>query len=147
MNASTSDYSSGCESGWTTYFDQISNSTYNFYTNYHDKGGAGAYSDEDQSMVSDASSAPPHHSAYYAEAEEKKTKTKKKKKSKGADAKKEKQAMCLDDTASSSIFHFSQSNVPPSDFSAVHFEGESVTKKRLSFFKSSTKGKSGSSEK
>ncbi|XP_042058584.1 protein SOB FIVE-LIKE 5-like isoform X2 [Salvia splendens] len=136
MNASTSDYTSGCESGWTMYLDQNSyNSdpyTTDFYTRYEHKGGYDD-DDEDQSMVSDASSGPPppHSAAYYSytAAEDKKTN----KKNKRADAKKEpkqKQTPCLDDTASSSIHHFSQ--------------GESGTKKRLGFFKSSTKGKSGS---
>ncbi|KAL1564731.1 protein SOB FIVE-LIKE 5-like [Salvia divinorum] len=147
MNASTSNYTSGCESGWTMYLDQISNSnpyTTDFYTRYEEKGGYD--DDEDQSMVSDASSGPPPHSAAYyscTAAEDKKNKKKR------ADTKKEpkqKQTPCLDDTASSSILHFSQSqgNVPPDDYSAAHFEGESVTKKRLGFFKSSRKGKSGS---
>ncbi|XP_042063239.1 protein SOB FIVE-LIKE 5-like [Salvia splendens] len=146
MNASTSDYTSGCESGWTMYLDQNSyNSdpyTTDFYTRYQHKGGYDD-DDEDQSMVSDASSGPPppHSAAYYGytAAEDKKDKR--------ADAKKEpkqKQTPCLDDTASSSIHHFSQGNVPPDYDSAAHFEGESVTKKRLGFFKSSTKGKSGS---
>lgn len=88
------------------YLDQNSyNSdpyTTDFYTRYQHKA---AYDDdEDQSMVSDASSGPPPHSAA---AEDNKTN----KKNKRGDAKKEpkqKQTPCLDDTASSSIHHFSQ---------------------------------------
>ncbi|XP_057776547.1 protein SOB FIVE-LIKE 5-like isoform X2 [Salvia miltiorrhiza] len=137
MNASTSDYSSGCESGWTMYLDQISNSDA-LYTKYQDKGGYhDDDDDEDQSMVSDASSGPPPL-PHASEDKKKRADTKTRKEPN------QKHALCLDDTASSSIFHFSQDNVPPSDDSAAHFEGESVTKKRLSFFKSSTKGKSGS---
>ncbi|KAG6425124.1 hypothetical protein SASPL_115548 [Salvia splendens] len=53
MNASTSDYTSGCESGWTMYLDQNSyNSdpyTTDFYTRYEHKGGYDD-DDEDQSM-------------------------------------------------------------------------------------------------
>lgn len=171
MNTSTSEYSSGCESGWTMYLDQNSNSTDPYsrgyaYDQYEEKG-AYAYTiheedDEDLSMVSDASSGPPHYrhydnSQYYGGyVSEDKTKsmttTKTKTKTKSNSRKEPKQqSLCLDDTASSSIFHFSQDNVPHSDdhnsvgnvYSASHFEGESITKKRLSFFKSSTKGKSG----
>lgn len=166
MNTSTSDYSSGCESGWTMYLDQNSNSTdpysRDFYAKYEEKA-AYTYAieeedDEDLSMVSDASSGPPHcrhyeNSQYYGYATEDKTKSKSKSKNKSSTRKEPKQqSLCLDDTASSSIFHFSQDNVPRSDdhnsvgnvYSAAHFEDESITKKRLNFFKSSTKGKSGS---
>ncbi|KAH6825891.1 hypothetical protein C2S53_017800 [Perilla frutescens var. hirtella] len=173
MNTSTSEYSSGCESGWTMYLDQNSNSTdpysKGFYTQYQ---GKGAYAnenenvedDEDLSMVSDASSGPPHSHHYennsshyygYPSAAEddnnNNNNNKKKKKSKSKTRKEPNHHnLCLDDTASSSIFHFSQDNVPHSDdhnsaghlYSAAHFEDESRTKKGLSFFKSSTKGKS-----
>ncbi|KAJ6391252.1 hypothetical protein OIU77_025276 [Salix suchowensis] len=66
MNVSASEYSSGgCESGWTSYFDQSSNSK-------HQYQGFGGFADgeytrleeeqeEDLSMVSDASSGPPHY--------------------------------------------------------------------------------------
>ncbi|KAK3000505.1 hypothetical protein RJ639_022313 [Escallonia herrerae] len=66
MNISTSECSSGCESGWTMYLDQSSNSG----DRYRRTGGEGGRSrgrngnvgeeDEDLSMVSDASSGPRH---------------------------------------------------------------------------------------
>ncbi|KAI3460142.1 hypothetical protein Pfo_016805 [Paulownia fortunei] len=183
MNISTSEYSSGCESGWTMYLDQLSNSTDPYSTALVTNcEGKGTYVNEDQededlSMVSDASSGPPHfhtyencavdnqYYGYTSSVSEDKKQSKQKSKTKEPRAKKQ-QNLCLDDTASSSIFHFSQAmfiiefqdNVPPSDnhnsvehvpgfsqvFSAAHFEGESITKKHLGFFKSSTKGKSGS---
>lgn len=110
MNPSTSEYSSGCESGWTTYLDQYSNSdTYysrSFYTNYEEK----CINDddgEDLSMVSDASSAP-RNLTYYSYVPEEKRKSKSKSKSTRIEPKE--QNLCLDDTASSSVFHFSQVN-------------------------------------
>ncbi|KAG8377548.1 hypothetical protein BUALT_Bualt08G0044600 [Buddleja alternifolia] len=74
--SSTSDQcSSGCESGWTRYLDQLSNSTdiphtkKDYVTNYK---GVSQYDDEDLSMVSDASSAPPHYSYASSISEDKK---------------------------------------------------------------------------
>ncbi|KAK6116024.1 hypothetical protein DH2020_008293 [Rehmannia glutinosa] len=166
MNLSNSEYSSGCESGWTMYLDQLSNISTNdpFVTNFEGKKSVNEdYEDEDLSMVSDASSGPPHYFHEYDEkyetlcfsAHEDKKKSREKSKTKETIINKAKKQhnLCLDDTASSPVFDFSQviefqDNVPPSDFpqvfSGAHFEGESITKKHLSFFKSSTKGKSGS---
>lgn len=128
MNTSTSEYSSGCESGWTMYLDQNSNSTDPYsrgyaYDQYEEKG-AYAYTiheedDEDLSMVSDASSGPPHYRHYdnsqyyggYVSEDKTKSMTKTKTKTKSSSRKEPKQqSLCLDDTASSSIFHFSQVN-------------------------------------
>lgn len=123
MNTSTSECSSGCESGWTMYLDQLSNSTdpcrSAFLHNYKGKGEhVHNYEDEeDLSMVSDASSGPPHphenyagenqHYAYaYSSVSEDR-----KKKSKTKDSRIKKQHnLCLDDTASSSVFLFSQAS-------------------------------------
>ncbi|KAL0361077.1 UNVERIFIED_CONTAM: hypothetical protein Sradi_3792200, partial [Sesamum radiatum] len=73
MNTSTSGCSSGCESGWTMYLDQLSNSTDQyrraFLQNYKEKGehvSREAEEAEDLSMVSDASSGPPHLHEHYA---------------------------------------------------------------------------------
>lgn len=110
MNISTSECSSGCESGWTTYLDQLSNSTNPYKNqNYQEKGGNvdDDEEDEDLSMVSDASSGPPnlHEPRFYASEEKKKSKQK----SKTKETKMMKnQSLCLDDTASSPILHFSQ---------------------------------------
>ncbi|KAI3465250.1 hypothetical protein Pfo_021913, partial [Paulownia fortunei] len=143
MNISTSELSSGCESGWTMYWDQLSNSidpySRDFVQNYEGKGAQvnEDQEDEDLSMVSDASSGPPHlHGNYAGDSQfygyassvsEDKKKSKQKSKTKEPMVKKQ-HNYCLDDTASSPIFHFSQ--------------GEPIPKKHLGFFKSSTKGKS-----
>ncbi|KAK4434348.1 hypothetical protein Salat_0597600 [Sesamum alatum] len=163
---SNSECSSRCESGWTMYLDQHSYSTDPYSRGYHvdkyeDKGVYVNYDDqedEDLSMVSDASSGPPHFNDYencavdtqfygYSPpvSEDKKKNNNKQQKSKSKERKQKN--LCLDDTASS------PGNVPPSGshysvqqegFSSAHFEGESRTKKHLGFFRSSTKGKSGS---
>lgn len=58
---STSECSSGCESGWTAYLDQSSNSTYEMYkSSKRSKRVTLQDEDEDLSMVSDASSGPRH---------------------------------------------------------------------------------------
>ncbi|XP_073276464.1 protein SOB FIVE-LIKE 5-like [Primulina huaijiensis] len=68
MNISTSECSSECESGWTMYLDQTSNSTDRFTRDFAKnckENAADSYAyedqedDEDLSMVSDASSGPP----------------------------------------------------------------------------------------
>lgn len=121
MNISTSECSSGCESGWTTYLDQLSNSTDPYSRAFGANcEGKEAYvvdddqEDEDLSMVSDASSGPPHffyenypvQTQYYGNISAV-SEDKKKIKKKSCKPKKQ-QNLCLDDTASSSIFHFSQ---------------------------------------
>ncbi|CAI9753499.1 unnamed protein product [Fraxinus pennsylvanica] len=162
MNISNSECSSGCESGWTMYFDQFSN--YSGQDNpgfgrpvdeYYGKGGY-ANDDtegEDLSMVSDASSGPPILEYEYEKSPVgRQTKSKQKKKTK------EQQNLYHDDTASSPFFHFSQDNVGSfsnqnlkehvpyfsQGASAANFEGESNRKKHLNFLKSSLKGKSAS---
>ena len=102
---SASEYSSGgCESGWTSYFDQSSNSK-------HQYQGFGGFADgeytrleeeqeEDLSMVSDASSGPPHYGedgGYGCDKLERKSQSKKKSKEYG----RSQQHSYLDDTASS----------------------------------------------
>ncbi|KAL9143882.1 hypothetical protein ABFS82_14G263100 [Erythranthe guttata] len=161
MNISGSECSSGCESGWTTYLDNhLSNNDPFYNNNNNNKNNNNSSSrsrfleekgtrvtnneeDEDLSMVSDASSGPPYfHDKYENIISEDNTKKMKKN---NIRVKSWEQSLCLDDTASSSFFHFSQDNVPPPEnvFSAAeHFEGESMTNKNISFFKSSTKGKS-----
>ncbi|RDX78720.1 hypothetical protein CR513_40952, partial [Mucuna pruriens] len=79
MNTFDSECSSGCESGWTLYLehsflDQNASShrggTEGF--NYEEEHKGKRFKDEDSgeedlSMVSDASSGPPHHEAYFNE--------------------------------------------------------------------------------
>lgn len=122
MNISTSECSSGCESGWTTYLDHLSNST-NPYNrqNYQGKGANvnEDQKDEDLSMVSDASSGPPHlHENYGADPQcygfasspqEDKKKSKQKIKTKETRMKQQ-HNLCLDDTASSPTLHFAQAS-------------------------------------
>ncbi|KAK4428678.1 hypothetical protein Salat_1167600 [Sesamum alatum] len=165
MNTSTSGCSSGCESGWTMYLDQLSNSTDPYRRAFlHNYKGIGEQINreddeeaEDLSMVSDASSGPPHlHEQHYAGENQyyggyacsgPENKTSKSTKTKAPRIKKQ-QNLCLDDTASSSVFHFSQDNVaPPENHNSVEHvpgfsQGESVQKKQFGFFKSSKKGKS-----
>ncbi|KAL0322987.1 UNVERIFIED_CONTAM: hypothetical protein Sangu_1918000 [Sesamum angustifolium] len=128
MNMSTSECSSGCESGWTMYLDQHSNSTdpysRGYVQNYEEKGVYVNYEDEedeDLSMVSDASSGPPHfheyencgvdtqYYGYSPPGSEDKKKTKQKSKRKETRTMKQ-QNLCLDDTASSPVYHFSQAS-------------------------------------
>ncbi|XP_057784915.1 protein SOB FIVE-LIKE 5-like isoform X2 [Salvia miltiorrhiza] len=138
-NASTSECSSGCESGWTTYLDHLSNSTYPY--THQPKGSANVHDhevddDDDLSMVSDASSGPPHLHPPPPQRNQK-TKTKETK----LKSKKKQHSLCLDDTASSPFLHFSQGNaVPPENhhsISTAHFEEERMTKMKVGFFKSS----------
>ncbi|CAI9757884.1 unnamed protein product [Fraxinus pennsylvanica] len=162
MNISNSECSSGCESGWTVYFDQFSNCTgrHNLgfgrpVDEYYPKGSAYANEDtegKDLSMVSDASSGPPVFNEYHESADGRQKKSKQKKKAKAQ------QNFHLDDTASSPFFHFTQDNVGSfnnhtakeyvpyfsQESSAANFEGESTRKKHLNFLKSSMKEKSAS---
>ncbi|KAK4390423.1 hypothetical protein Sango_2105600 [Sesamum angolense] len=162
MNTSTSGCSSGCESGWTMYLDQLSNSTdpYRraFVQNYKEKGervNREAEEAEDLSMVSDASSGPPPHlhehyaceNQYYAgyacSVPEKKTA-----RSKTKEPRIKKQHNILINLYVTDEF---QDNVaPPQNHNSVEHVpsfsqamlGESVAKKQFGFFKSSKKGKS-----
>lgn len=79
MNISTSECSSGCESGWTMYLNQLSSSTDKYNRSipvdgeYRRKGGniyEDEEEDEDLSMLSDASSGPPHFQREEEEEEE-----------------------------------------------------------------------------
>ncbi|OAY23046.1 protein SOB FIVE-LIKE 5 [Manihot esculenta] len=151
--------SSGCESGWTLYLDQssLSKNQYQGFGGFVDGGYARVDDDEEEedlSMVSDASSRPPH----YCEDDEDcfdqlDKKNKSKKKSKEYD--RSQQHSYLDDTASSPVLgkkvgkneasmnhvlEFSQG------FSATHFKGKSSLKKHFGFFQSSLPGKSASEE-
>lgn len=159
MNISTSECSSGCESGWTTYLDRLSNSTNPHNLQNYQVKGANVnedQEDEDLSMVSDASSGPPHlhesfgadtHCYTFASPVQEDKKKSKQKISKTKDSKmKNNHNFCLDDTASSPMLHYSQGNAVPTAhaFSTAHFEEEATPRKNVGFFKSSKKGKSGS---
>ncbi|KAF3446538.1 hypothetical protein FNV43_RR11718 [Rhamnella rubrinervis] len=123
MNISASECSSGCESGWTLYLDQSFVSETQFQRNgetvgYGEKGAREVeVEEEDLSMVSDASSGPPHYheddqdcfyrngcsfSASWASESSKKENKKNKKKMKET-CKNERYLYNLDDTASSPV--------------------------------------------
>uniref|UniRef100_A0A5B7CAE5 Uncharacterized protein n=1 Tax=Davidia involucrata TaxID=16924 RepID=A0A5B7CAE5_DAVIN len=158
MNISTSGCSSGCESGWTNYLDHSSNSADQFHKfgggivdeDYRSKVAYDNDEDEDLSMVSDASSGPPHfHEDYTSSASEQAKKIKKKHKIKEHRGKQ--QHSYLDDTASSPVLSFSKKNVALSSneasmdhvlgfsqgFSATHFKGKSAFRKHFGFLQSS----------
>ncbi|KAK9271321.1 hypothetical protein L1049_026911 [Liquidambar formosana] len=157
MNIPSSEWSSGCESGWTLYLDQSSVSATQYQRggggvvddeDYRGKGGKedDNYKEEDLSMVSDASSGPPHFheddedgdghfcsaSSAYSESSSKKSKRKMKMKKHGS----KEQHSYLDDTASSPVLSLSKKNLTPSNhqgpmdhvldfsqgFSATHYK-------------------------
>ncbi|XP_027093468.1 protein SOB FIVE-LIKE 5 [Coffea arabica] len=126
MNLSASEYSNGCASGWTRYLDPFSSSAdqCNRSLPFNDYSlGKGAYlyedeEDEDLSMLSDASSGPPHihqdedsseetrYASGISVSEPKKSKHKKKAKQQ----RKKQQNLHLDDTASSPVLSFSKAS-------------------------------------
>ncbi|KAK4352205.1 hypothetical protein RND71_027723 [Anisodus tanguticus] len=171
MNISGSECSSGCESGWTMYLDQLSNSADQYnrrnITYNHEIYGMGKteYVDEDQededmSMVSDASSGPPHfHEDYcfdengyifYPSAATENTKVKEKGGKK--EQKVKKQNLYLDDTASSPSSNFPKDNIyndrnsmeMVTGFSETHSKGKSVLGKHFGFLKTSVRGRTSS---
>ncbi|XP_075483856.1 protein SOB FIVE-LIKE 5-like [Primulina tabacum] len=129
MNVSNSECSSGCESGWTVYLDQTSNST-DKYTRVLVKNENPDQEDEDLSMVSDASSGPPQFQEYenYAGSgknlqlfhgyydqspmpeNKKKSKQNNKSKAKELMRVKKQENFCLDDTATSPLPHFAKAS-------------------------------------
>ncbi|PIA29405.1 hypothetical protein AQUCO_06000049v1 [Aquilegia coerulea] len=136
MNGFGSECSSGCESGWTMYLDHSSQRNCGgfvdengfFCEEYKAKEYKEEEDEEDLSMVSDASSGPPHchedeefcdengcfsSSVSSATALAKKTNKRQKIKSPTKNLQQQQQQYhsVLDDTASSAIFSFSKSNV------------------------------------
>ncbi|XP_050212994.1 protein SOB FIVE-LIKE 5-like [Mercurialis annua] len=145
MNMSASHCSSsGCESGWTSYLDQsvLSKNQYqgfdgnSNYSKVNDDDGGG---EEDLSMVSDASSGPPHYCedgeqwCFDQFASNKKNKNKKK------SGRSQLQFSFLDDTASSPVLNKKigdKDNEASQGFSATHYKEKSSLKKHFGFFKS-----------
>ncbi|CAN4122545.1 unnamed protein product [Withania somnifera] len=172
MNISGSECTSGCESGWTMYLDQLSNSADQYNRrDFSNKNHYGIYKteyvdedqeDEDMSMVSDASSGPPHFHeeqycfnengySFYPSASENTKKTKEKRKIKDQNMKK--QNLYLDDTASSPFSTFPKDDRCYNDrtsmemvtgFSGTHSKGKSVLGKHFGFLKTSVSGRSSS---
>ncbi|KAG6747609.1 hypothetical protein POTOM_047497 [Populus tomentosa] len=151
MNISASQYSgSGCESGWTSYLYQssISKNQYQGFGGFVDGDFARVEDEqeEDLSMVSDASSGPPHYcedGEFCCDKLAMKSKNKKKSREHG----RSQQYSYLDDTASSPALSKAK-HVPEfsQGFSATHFKGKSSLKKHLGFFKSSHAEKAASKE-
>ncbi|CAL0316331.1 unnamed protein product [Lupinus luteus] len=130
MNALTSESSSGCESGWTLYLEQSYRASQfiggtgsdGFYEEHKDKRTKEEdyeYGEEDLSMVSDASSGPPHfpydevlfneqdkNGAFYSESKVAKVAKSGKKKQKVKENQHNLPSF-LHDTASSCVSHFS----------------------------------------
>lgn len=126
MDLSTSEYNSGCASGWTMYLDPFSSSTVQWNRSMpfdDDCQSKGAYvnedeEDEDLSMLSDASSGPPNfhqdedsseetrYNSTISISESKKSKHKKKVK----EHRRKQQNFHLDDTASSPVLSFSKAS-------------------------------------
>ncbi|KAK6945968.1 hypothetical protein RJ641_013512 [Dillenia turbinata] len=141
MNVMASECGSGCESGWTLYLEHslllpnpsLRNSTSKYMddenaVSYHEYMDKRVEEAEDLSMVSDASSGPPHfveddechnycdnqcfHSASVAPALAKSSSKRKKvqENRRRQRCKEQEQLSLLDDTASSPIFNFSDNN-------------------------------------
>ncbi|XP_048443937.1 protein SOB FIVE-LIKE 5 isoform X2 [Pyrus x bretschneideri] len=165
MNISPSQCNSGCESGWTSYLDQ---SSYLSQSQVQKPGGFADYvqtkeeeeeEEEDLSMVSDASSGPPHYHDFdedcvyengssFSVSWGSKLGKKSKKKSKGNGSRE----LHLDDTASSPVLNYSKklsTNFSKDEssmqnvlgysegFSATHKKGKSALLQHFGFLKSS----------
>ncbi|KAL5559191.1 hypothetical protein UlMin_035402 [Ulmus minor] len=157
MNLSASNFSSGCESGWTNYLEQsyISENQFQKDQSFGKYGGKGAREkeeEEDLSMVSDASSGPPHYheddeDSFSSRGKQKKNKNKKKITEKC----KSQPHSNVDDTASSPVSK-NKLNSPrknnSQNFPASHFKVKSSLKNNFGLFQSSpgndsTSGKPG----
>ncbi|XP_027362390.1 uncharacterized protein LOC113870001 [Abrus precatorius] len=167
MNALASECSSGCESGWTLYLEHSFHLNHNasshrpsqfieddgFYDQEKDKKAKNEDAEEeDLSMVSDASSGPPHfpdaqdNAHFHSSSKAAKLAKRSKKKQKV----RENQHLpsFLDDTASSPLFDFSMNNATVTNqqtstesmldysqgFSATYFEERSSLQDHFGFF-------------
>ncbi|XP_065624235.1 protein SOB FIVE-LIKE 5 [Quercus suber] len=183
MNVLASECSSGCESGWTLYLEQsylspnnprrdtgFVNGKASFCDEYKDKRDKQTVEiedddeeEEDLSMVSDASSGPPHFPedegyfngdngcVYPTSRPSTLAKNVGKRQKSKAHRHREDQEMSafLDDTASSPVINFSRNNLTNNQasmvsvldfsqgFSATHFEGTSAFQHHFGFLQSS----------
>lgn len=153
MSISASESSSGCESGWTLYLDQSSS----IPATQWQKAKLEDENDEDLSMVSDASSGPPHlqeeeddeesfnGNGLFSSPPAESALAKKSNKNQKIVKKQGKQKrLNLDDTASSHDLSFSKKNLNQSKkngsmgFSATtQYKGKSALSKPFGFFNSS----------
>ncbi|XP_038886134.1 uncharacterized protein LOC120076391 isoform X2 [Benincasa hispida] len=149
---------SGCESGWTMYFEESIETEGGFRRSEVDYGGGGKEEEEgDLSMISDASSGPMN--GYYEENNYQPVRRNGGKSAAGKSKRKEEmgrrnQHSCLDDTASSPVFGLSNvremspyrneglvENVK--EFSQQTHSRKQHGKKQTSFFQSSSVKKLG----
>ncbi|MCL7045690.1 hypothetical protein MKW94_013791, partial [Papaver nudicaule] len=183
MNRLSSQCSSRCESGWTMYLDHsvsqnhgkrsggfvnegiFFNEKYNAMEEAEVPEGATEEEEEEEedlSMVSDASSGPPHFhedeeyceengcSCFTSSATALAKKNSKRQKIRDQDQQQQYNPSLLDDTASSPIFSFSNINNQKATmesvldfsqgFSATHFKGRSSFQKHFGFLDTSLPG-------
>ncbi|KAJ3673946.1 hypothetical protein LUZ60_005938 [Juncus effusus] len=159
MEEVSSECSSGCQSGWTMYFDQ---SSYSNKCKKSNRTMEQEEEEEDLSMVSDASSGPSpflHEEEYYEQQMtmhgnvnygKKEMKNKKRNKRVGTEKyeKKLSSSSYLDDTASSPLFDYTQSYNGATNpametvmdfscaFSTNHFNEKPVYQNHFSYFQS-----------
>ncbi|KAE9603632.1 hypothetical protein Lalb_Chr11g0062941 [Lupinus albus] len=158
MDISSSQYNSGSESGWTHYLDQSYISESHFQrggiVDYVGKGSM-MEEEEDLSMVSDASSGPPHYCVdWYPSTSQYTKETEKKKRVK--DYGTIQHPSLLDDTASSPALNcpknFSGNGAVENaldysqSLSATRTKRKPKIKKHFSFFKRSLDGKQATEE-
>ncbi|XP_054788008.1 protein SOB FIVE-LIKE 5-like isoform X2 [Prosopis cineraria] len=166
MNAFASECSSGCESGWTMYLEQSflnqngSHRDNRFYDECKEKRVLDEEEeamDEDLSMVSDASSGPPHfpddedNGCFYPQISSKTAKPQKTGKEKKKVEENQHLVSLLDDTASSPVYDFSKNSVTMTNqqgstesfldysqgFSATYFEERSSFPDHFGYMQSS----------
>ncbi|XP_074365933.1 protein SOB FIVE-LIKE 5-like isoform X2 [Apium graveolens] len=163
MNRSPSECSSGCESGWTAYLEQSSNSVYNEYRKNEKSKKVVLQEDRDLSMVSDASSGPrnddPHveeddsfqyYSYSVSAPEQEKMRKHKIKNIKHQEGGKIMKNSHLDDTASSPVLSYSKNLALSSNqgsteqekqgFSTTDSKRKSLWNQHSGFLKSSVSG-------
>ncbi|XP_059287316.1 protein SOB FIVE-LIKE 5-like [Lycium barbarum] len=171
MDISGSECTSECESGWTMYFDEFSYSSDQFngvkgrsVCEIDEYRGKSTYVVEDLSMVSDASSGPPHNFhedkeynyeengyMFYPSVTEN-TKAKQRRNMNEQSGKE--QNLYLDDTASSPVSDFQKDTTgfyndttymeQVAGYSGTYSKGKSVLGKHFGFLKTSVDGKSSS---
>ncbi|KAK4284465.1 hypothetical protein QN277_001294 [Acacia crassicarpa] len=171
MNAFASECSSGCESGWTMYLEQSflnqngSHRENRFYGECKEKRVQDEEEamEEDLSMVSDASSGPPHfpddeayfnevnNGCFYPPMSSKSAKLEKTGKERKKVRENQHLTSVLDDTASSPVYDFSKNNVTITNqrgstqsmldysqgFSATYFEDRSSVPDHFGYLQSS----------
>ncbi|GMI83717.1 hypothetical protein like AT4G33800 [Hibiscus trionum] len=155
MNFIASECSSGCESGWTNYLEQsFLSANPSKKKNVKKSGFCEEEEEEDLSMVSDASSGPPHfyedkgysndgNQLYYEYMVPQGVTLNKNGGGKRHRNKQQRRSLQVhedDDTATSPFINYSKNknNQAPMGFSATHFEGGSNFEGHFGFLQSSS---------